>query len=186
MSTNIKVQRLCQFCGEEFTAKTTVTKYCSLRCASRSGKARKREEKIVRINTQTRQAFIKPIEEIRAKSYLSISDGSRLLGISRRTIYRMIDRGELNAGKAGSRTLLRREDIDKLFSPLRLGQSQRPGNSDEFIYQISDCYNLTEIQVKYKVSEKAVYDIIKRNGIPKIKQGKYAYVPKILIDNILT
>jgi excisionase family DNA binding protein len=185
MSTNIQVQRLCQFCGEEFTAKTTVTKYCSLRCASRAGKARKSEEKIVRINTQTRQAVLKPIEEIRAKAYLSIAESSRLMGISRRTIYRMIDRGDLNAGKAGRRTLLRREDIDKLFQPLRPAQSQQTGNTDIFEYQISDCYSLTDIQIKYKISEKAIYDIIIRNEIPKIRQGRFAYVPKMLIDKIL-
>ncbi|MFA6334291.1 MAG: CHC2 zinc finger domain-containing protein [Bacteroidales bacterium] len=28
MGSNIRVQRICQYCGKEFTARTTVTKYC--------------------------------------------------------------------------------------------------------------------------------------------------------------
>ena len=46
MSSNIRVQRICQFCGKEFTARTTVTKYCSDVCAKRAYKARKRTEKV--------------------------------------------------------------------------------------------------------------------------------------------
>ncbi len=30
MSSNIKLQRICQHCGNEFTAKTTVTQYCGV------------------------------------------------------------------------------------------------------------------------------------------------------------
>ena len=51
---------------------------------------------------------------------------------------------------------------------------------------IADCYNMTEIQKKYGISEKALHDIIKRYSIPKLKQGWYSYVPKILIDELLT
>src|SRR5207245_2806849 len=43
----------------------------------------------------------------------------KLIGISRRTVYRMLERGELIAGKAGKRTILRRSDLDKLFEQPR-------------------------------------------------------------------
>jgi len=46
MSSNIRVLRICKLCGEEFIAKTTVTKFCGDRCAKRAYKARKKDEKI--------------------------------------------------------------------------------------------------------------------------------------------
>ena len=46
MSSKIEVQRICQYCEQEFTARTTVTKYCSHKCGQRAYKARKRAETI--------------------------------------------------------------------------------------------------------------------------------------------
>jgi len=48
-----------------------------------------------------------------------------------------------------------------------------------------DCYTLTEVQDKYGISDRALYAIIERNNIPKIKKGWYAYVPKTIIDKLL-
>lgn len=33
MSSNIFVNRVCQWCGKEFVARTTTTNYCSHRCS---------------------------------------------------------------------------------------------------------------------------------------------------------
>ena len=32
MSSNIKIQKICEFCGQEFTARTLYTRYCSKSC----------------------------------------------------------------------------------------------------------------------------------------------------------
>ena len=48
MSSNIRIQRICQQCKNEFTAKTTVTKYCSDRCSKRAYKARQKAEETKR------------------------------------------------------------------------------------------------------------------------------------------
>ena len=181
MSSNIKIQRICQHCSKEFTAKTTVTKYCSQRCASKAYKVRKRTEKVKTSNKETHRIKVQPIETLKAKPFLSISETATLLGISRRTLYRMIERGELKTGKAGRRTIIRRSDLEKLFEqPKSIPPQPEPEH-----YDIEDCYNLTEIQNKYGISEKALHSLIQRNNIPKIKQGWYAYVPKTPIDNLL-
>jgi excisionase family DNA binding protein len=116
MSSNIKVQRICQFCGNEFTARTTKTLYCTHTCNSRAYKAKVKGLKIESSNNETKAIITKPIEEIKAKAYLSIAETSKLLGISRRTIYRMLERGDLKTGKAGKRTIIQRADIDNLFN----------------------------------------------------------------------
>jgi len=115
MSSNIKTQRICQYCGKEFIAKTTVTKYCSHACNSRAYKANVKNLKIQLSNTETQQIKVKPIEELNAKPFLSISESCQLLGVSRRTIYRMIERKNLTVVKIGSRSIIKRSDIDRIF-----------------------------------------------------------------------
>jgi hypothetical protein len=61
MSSNIRITRVCQYCGYEFEAKTTVTKYCSELCAKRNYKARKKEEKAKVSNAETKAVIEKPI-----------------------------------------------------------------------------------------------------------------------------
>ena len=66
-------------------------------------------------------------EELKEKPFLSISETCKLIGISRRTVYRMLERGELIAGKAGKRTILRRSDLDKLFDQApRIAEKKKP------------------------------------------------------------
>ena len=115
MSSNIRVKRICEYCEMEFTAKTTVTKYCGDTCAKRAYKARKRTAKISESKKETKQKIIKPILELKAKEFLSIPEASQLLGVSKRTIYRLLQKGELSKGKLGSRTILRRIDINRIF-----------------------------------------------------------------------
>lgn len=115
MSSNIRIQRICQHCGNEFTAKTTVTKYCGDLCAKRAYKDRMREKKIENSENETQEIKEQRLNELKEKDFLSINETSVLLGISIRTIYRMISRKELKTGKAGARTIIKRTEIDKLF-----------------------------------------------------------------------
>lgn len=183
MSTNIRLTRICQYCGKDFEAKTTVTAYCSHPCAQRAYKDRKRAEKIGVSNEHTRQVIERPMEEIRAKEFLNMADASKLLGVSRWTLWRHIKAGTINAVKIGSRTVVRRVDIDRLFErPATQMEQSQPVP----VVALSDCYTLAEIRHKYGISDKALFDLIQRNDIPKQYKGKYAYVPKQPIDNLLS
>ena len=116
MSSNIEITRICQFCDSEFTARTTVTKYCSHRCASRAYKARQRGKDIVKSNKETKEIIAAPIIELQAKDFLSVSDASELLGVSRWTLSRAINDGRLNVVRFGKRIVIKRTEIDRLFS----------------------------------------------------------------------
>ncbi len=182
MSSNIKVQRICEYCGKEFTARTTVTKYCSDKCSKAAYKARKRAEKIIQSNTETHKVKYQSIEEIKTKEFLTVKEVASLLNCSVRSAYYYIASGTIKAVNLGQRmTRVKRSEIDKLFN-------HEPGlkENETTQYDITDCYTLTEVQNKYGISEKALHDIIKRNNIPKIKKGWYAYVPKQAIDKLFT
>jgi len=69
MSSNIKIQRICQYCKQEFTAKTTVTKYCSLKCNQRAYKKLKRSEKIKQSNTETVKVKLTLLKFLIQKSF---------------------------------------------------------------------------------------------------------------------
>lgn len=114
MSSNIRLQKTCQFCGEKFTAKTTVTQFCSDNCAKRAYKKKKRDEKIeVAVKKETERISYNPT--ISQKEFLSIEETCQLINASRWTIYRMIEKGALQAAKLGRITRIPRSSINNLF-----------------------------------------------------------------------
>ena len=133
MSSTIKIPKFCQHCGQAFVAQTTTTRFCGHKCASRAYKQRKREEKVQTTlsdqiksvtsanseNLQSLQSL--PIKtgnflNLRDKEFLSVQETAILLGASRWTIQRMIQREELKADKLGRRTIIPRSEIDNLFN----------------------------------------------------------------------
>lgn len=112
MSSNIRITRICQYCLKEFEAKTTVTKYCSLRCAQVAYKQRNKVSKIDVSNKSTQEIRKKPLQELKAKEFLSVSETCQLIGISRVTFYRLIKRKQIKVLKVGSRTIVKRSELD--------------------------------------------------------------------------
>ncbi len=183
MSSKIEVQRICQHCGKDFTARTTVTRFCSHKCASAAHKQKVRAGKVEQSNKQTQQIKTQPIEELKAKEFLTVREVARLLNCSVRSAYYYIESGTIKAVNLGQRiTRVKRSEIDKLFEQPQPVTPQ----PEQMQFDISDCYNLTEVQSKYGISETAVQSLIKRNSIPKIKKGWFAYVPKTVIDKLLS
>jgi predicted DNA-binding protein YlxM (UPF0122 family) len=79
-------------------------------------------------------------------------------------------------------TRVKRSEIDKLFEQPQPVIPQ----PEQKQFDIADCYSLTEVQDKYGILETALHNLIKRNSIPKIKKGWFAYVPKTVIDKLLS
>ena len=183
MSSNIKIQRICQHCGNEFTARTTTTQYCGDACSKRAYKVRLRALKVEVSNKETQQIKSKPIEELKAKEFLTVREVARLLNCSVRSAYYYIESGTIKAVNLGQRvTRVKRSEIDKLFEQPQPFTPQ----PEQKQFDIADCYTITEVQSKYGISETAVQNLIKRNSIPKIKKGWFAYVPKTVIDKLLS
>ncbi len=181
MSSKIEITRICECCKNEFTARTTKTLYCSLKCSSRAYKSRTRQSKIDQSNKETEKAKNPNLEVIKTKDYIDVKMAGNLFGISRRTIYRLIERGELDIAKFGTRTVLRRCDLDAFFSIPFEESMLRP--VQEFP-GLDKCYTITQIQQKFRISPAALYLLIQRHGITKYAVGKFNYVAKKDIDII--
>lgn len=183
----MKIQRICQYCGKEFTAQKTVTRYCSHRCNSKDYKKKVRTDKIEASNEETKRIILQPVEQLKAKEFLTVRNVATLLNCSIRTAYRLISQGNIKAVNISQRkTLVRRSDIDKLFEQPQPVKPQQEKKTEPVKYEISDCYKLQEIRKQYGISDKALHDLIKRKGIPKIKKGWFTYVPKMIIDKLLS
>lgn len=186
MSSNIKVQRICQHCGKEFTAKTTTTKYCSHTCNSRAYKAKKRAEKVKKSDQETIQVKTQPIAELNAKEILSVKEAAVLLGFSVRTTYRLINNGTIKAVNLSERlTRIKRAELDKLLTPPEPTKPTEPEEPTVKKYDIEECYTLLEVIEKYNISRNLLQITLERNNIPKFKKGSFVYVPQTLIDQVL-
>lgn len=187
MTSNIQIQRICMFCGKEFTAHTTVTKYCGDVCAKKAYKARIKAMKVEDSNTETFQIkhfSNEKIKEIGSKDYLNIEESCLLLSVSRWTLWRMIKSGRIPALKIGRLIRIKRTDIDEFFnqgSVILDSLKKEPGLDID----ISSCYNISEIQSIFGISQTTLQELVKRNSIEKIKVGKYVYIPKNEIEKYL-
>lgn len=121
MTSKIEVIRICEFCDNEFIAKTTVTRFCSQTCAKKAYKRRQKAKKIsdtekaVKVQKDILQG--NPIlETVQKKDFLSIKETAILIGLSERTIHRLIKAEKLKVTKIGRRTIIHKTAINKLFN----------------------------------------------------------------------
>ena len=177
MSSNIKVRRICEFCGNSFMARTTVTRFCSHICNSRYGKRKVRELKIEASEKQVVATVAATAKDVIVAEFLTVRDAARLLNISIRSIYNIIQAGRIKALRLTARkTLIKRVDIDQM---LILSEYQAPVLKERKKNPHPKyCYSMTEAQEVLNFSEKALWDLLKRNNIPKYRDGKFSYVLK--------
>lgn len=121
MSSNLYIPKTCKHCGNAFTARTTVTKYCGDTCSKKAYKARKRKDKIqATLNADMKQknesvVVLNP-NVVNNKDFLSVTEASQLIGVSRWTIQRMIQQGRLKAVPFGRKRIVARWQIENLFN----------------------------------------------------------------------
>jgi excisionase family DNA binding protein len=181
MSSNIRIVKVCRECGSEFIAQTTSTKYCSLKCARISYKKRKRAAAIGSSTGRPKAAWSKDDIPVDQKEILTVKDLAVLIGCSKRTAYRLIKEGKVPAINLATRmTRISKSSVFDLISSVERAQDPLPSEFDPEKY-----YTLAEVSTKYGLSDRAIYELIIRNSIPKHKIGWYVYVPKDLIDKTL-
>ncbi|APG59346.1 helix-turn-helix domain-containing protein [Christiangramia salexigens] len=185
MSSNIKVKRICQHCKKQFTARTTVTKYCSDSCAKKAYKARKRKKVILEAGKEVNRLQEEEIKALANKDFLTISETCKLLSVSRWTIWRAIKTNRLNAAKFGRRTIIRRSDIESLF------KTEDTPHSTEDVGKLvpereTEYYTISEAHEKFGISPTTLRNIIARKSIPKYKKGKKVFIPRKPIDDLFS
>ena len=180
MSSNIRIEKTCEWCGSKFIAQTTVTRFCSKRCAEHSYKARLRNEKVQRAQS----VEPKSLTEVKEKDYLTVAETATLLGMTRQGVYKLIHRGELTASKLSSRlTLIKRTSIEQMLDKTPYVKRESTEKKDK---AITEFYTRAEIREKFGVKDSWIYKVVSENNVPKtILRGK-AYFSKAHIDRLFS
>lgn len=183
MSSNIEVQRVCQFCGAEFTAKTTVTKYCSHRCSSLAHKQRRREQKVEATNYETLSKLnSKDSASINNKEFLTVPQTGKLMGVSRFTVYRYLQDNLLKCVKLRGKTFIRRKDLEALFD----NATEYKIRKRETSIVITDFYTMKELTETFGIKETWAYKMVKEKGVPKITHRGNTLYSKPHVDKVFT
>jgi excisionase family DNA binding protein len=112
----MQIVKVCQSCGREFIARTTVTACCSDPCAKKYYKEKKRREKIASANLKTEiqrkpELFVteEQIRAIQAKELLDLKEAALLLNVSPLTLRRWVLSGKMVSVKMGKKHLFNRD-----------------------------------------------------------------------------
>lgn len=183
MSSNLRVNRICIYCQNDFVALTTTTKYCSKVCNSRHYKQRVKEEKIKQSDTQTKQVRKKRVEDIKNLEYLTVTQASSLLSCSRQNVYKLINSGQLKATNLlRKKTLIKRSDIEALFQSKDQRQYNALKSLDPITIDFNDCLPLKEIEMIYGISSRGLYSLIQRHNIPRLRHQKKILIPQKMVE----
>lgn len=118
MSSNMRIKKVCQHCGDVFTAQTTITKYCSLQCAQRAYKKRVKENKINDAVKKTKEDLLlqhqPPGNNTTTgvmKELINIKELSVVTSISERTLFRLIKDKKFPKMKVGKRLVFNKDAV---------------------------------------------------------------------------
>ena len=185
MSSNFTIQRKCVHCKQIFNAKTTVTRFCGKLCNKRFNATRQRNDKIETENLYPITSSAQAMQPLKSVEFLDTQKAAILLGVSRSFIYYLINTGKLVAYNLSvRRTIILKRDIEELFQSRTL-IAPLPKKQVSKMPAMDDCYNMSELHEKFKISDAAIYNLIKRNNIDKFQVGRFTYVAKKNIDSIL-
>ena len=121
MSSNIRINRICKYCGEVFVAKTFKTQFCSHSCNSKDYKKREKirrmEESKEEYKSDLKNSKSQSInmEELKSKIYLSIAEVCLLVGMSDSTIRKFVKEGKLKTIRLGKKHLILKSQIENLM-----------------------------------------------------------------------
>lgn len=192
MSSNIKVERICEYCGKKFIAQEFRTRYCSKKCNNRHYKEKVKSGKINQVvqevkEIETRQ-FIQSIDEIRviqAKDFININETAKLLNICRRSVYNILTKEQIPVIHLGRRILIARKEIETFIASrcniIKQKLSQAPNNIKG--EAITEFYSVKEITDKYEIKYNRIYVIVKKYKIPFAEISGHKYYSKKHIDN---
>ena len=121
MSSNIRINRICKYCGEVFVAKTFKTQFCSHSCNSKDYKKREKIRKIEESKEEYKSDLKNSksqsinMEELKSKIYLSIAEVCLLVGMSDSTIRKFVKEGRLKTIRLGKKHLILKSQIENLM-----------------------------------------------------------------------
>lgn len=171
-------RKICQHCGKEFIALTSVTNYCSQRCASLGNKHRKRDEYLITTSIEVRERRRLSLLD---KNFLTISDAARLMQMSRNTLYKIIKLHGIELKRFTDRTVrISREDLDRAATGIT------PATTAEKEDILSNWMTKEQIMEEYSITLSWFTSTIKRHRIQPRIIGNRNFYDKDQMEAIFT
>ena len=183
MSSTIEINKICEFCGKDFIARKSSTRFCSHQCSNRAYKKEKRQKHVNSQNQITN--LIKQDLEIGNEEFLTPNKCSILLGVSRATLYRYLESGKIPCVQFQKKTLISRAVLDKMFeNPSVYIKKEKTAET-----AITEFYSTKEILEKFNIGNTWLFKIAKEKNIPKsVVRGKTfwskSHIDKIFKDKV--
>lgn len=122
MASSIRVSKTCEYCKQEFIAKTIHTRYCSHRCNQKGYKRKERNAKVdLAVKVAGSPDFRLKQQRVdwhrfEGKPYLTLKEAALLLNITPVTLRRWVKEGIISSSKAGKKHSFDRKMLDRRFS----------------------------------------------------------------------
>lgn len=172
MGNKVRIERICEFCGKTFIAKTCKTRFCCKACNDKYYKELIRSDRYNAVTKEVKEEKKKRIrlavdelEVIQAREFISLKQLAIYLGVSRKSIYTYMRIYEIPFSQIGSRIIVKRKEVETVMMNLKSVKTmqERPIKSTK---TITDFYSAKEIEEKYQISYSRLYVIAKENNIP--------------------
>lgn len=118
-------------------------------------------------------------KDLEHREFFNPIEATKLLGISRATIYRYLADETIKAVQFKGKTLIRRKDIDTLFENTTAYNKRLPKEK----VPITEFYTTVEVKEKYNVVDSWIFVVAKKHNIPRTFNRGKTYWSKKHIDN---
>jgi len=161
----------CKRCGKQFTTCQSKAIFCSRSCKEHYRHESEQLETSRLLNMELHSAQ-ESMELMKKKSAptMSLSEAAKYLGVSRPTIYGYIKNGHLPAIDLPGRTIIKREDLDSLFS-----KSTSKGTIEVDLSKFTTFYKIMD---EYHVSYNFAREVMHEFGLKPIVRQAVQYYQK--------
>lgn len=169
----LDIVKTCRNCGKVFKPYYGRQIYCCETCRLAVERTKRREQR----NLESSKKIVdKNGQLLSNKTHLSISHVALFLNVSRPTIYKRREAGELHPIKLGKRTI--RIPIHKLLSSTEMETVEKIGD-------FSIAIKLDEALLRYNTNRTDFYKTIAEHNIATKKRRRVAYYPQKTLDKFL-
>lgn len=170
----LAIKRKCPQCGKTFETTASRKIYCSDECLRKADNAAKRRKRLVASAITSKKSAR---EALSNEQYLSISQASRFLCVSRPTIYKYIQKGILVPVRKSEAVV--RIPVEQLKENLELTKQLPDIN-------LSNAVKKAEVIEKFQISETWFHRVLKKNKVTSIRIGAISYYDGDLIERLFT
>lgn len=152
MGNKVRIERICEFCGKTFIAKTCKTRFCCKACNDKYYKELIRSDRYNAVTKEVKEEKKKRIrlavdelEVIQAREFISLKQLAIYLGVSRKSIYTYMRIYEIPFSQIGSRIIVKRKEVETVMMNLKSVKTmqERPVKSTK-TYRVftNSCYSM--------------------------------------------